>query len=284
MAPIVRYVPTFTTTPAAPSELMTTALDLLRGTAKGTTSTRALKQLTLRLDAAHTAASHIERIQQVVSRVTRESETCARDLAALRADIAEHTLRRAGCEFQSDQLAQERALLPRRIKEGDELATLRHRIAKARLQAELKDVQQEARRARTAPPATTSTTPNLDAERQAMEREGALTDARRIVEDITAEHVPTDARQPHHAYAGCVYLAARLDGASPADAAAYTRTVVADRIAAGVTVKPAERTALKQRYDELKARLDGAAKKRDGAFFLDALDHLGNGNGSQRPS
>lgn len=284
MTSIVRSTPPPTPSPlAAPSEFVTAALDVLRVASNLKTRPRALQQLTTRLDAGHSAIGHIERIQQVVIRVTREGETCTRDVARLRAEIAEHALRRDVAAFQSDQLNRERALLPTRVQERDELATLQHRIAKARLQAELKEVEQ-VRRARTAPNAGTSTTPNLDAERATMDRERALTDARRIVEDITAEHVPTDGRHPHHAFAGCVYLAERLNGTTPADAAAHTRAVVADRITSGAIVTLDDRIELKLRYDELKARLDGAAKQRNGAFMLDALNHLGNGNGSQRVS
>jgi hypothetical protein len=284
MTSIIRYTPASTLSPlAAPSEFVTAALDVLRVASNLKTRPRALQQFTARLEAAHVATGHIERIQQVVIRVTRESETCARDVSRFRADIAEHDLRRDVAEFQSDQLAQERALLPTRTQERDELAELQHRIAKARLQAELDEIE-HSRPSNPTTASVASTTPNLDAERATMDRERALTDARRIVEDITAEHVPTDARQPYHAFAGCLYLAARLDGLSAADAAAHTRGVVADRITSGANVTLDDRIAFKLRYDELKTRLDGAAQKRDGAFMLDALHHLGNGNGSQRPS
>ena len=284
MAPIVRYVPTVTTTPvAAPLELVTSAFDILRVASNLKTRPRALQQLTARLDAARVAAGHIERIQQVICRVTRESETCARDVAALRADIAEHNLRRGVADFQSDQLNQERALLPTRVQEHDELASLEHQLATARLQEQLDEIEQ-ARRARTAPTARASTTPNLDAERAAMERESALTDARRIVEDVSAEHIPMDARQPYHAFAGCVYLTERLNGATPADAAAHTRAVVADRIASGAEMTLNDRLAHKFQYEQLKTRLDRAAKTRDGVVLLDALHKMGAGNGSERPA
>ncbi|HET8797907.1 MAG TPA: hypothetical protein VFO89_09470 [Thermoanaerobaculia bacterium] len=215
--------------------------------------------------------------------MTRASETCARDIAALRADVAAHDVRRFACEFQKDQIERERAQLPERMREHDELASLEHQVAKARLQAQLDEFEQ-ARRARTAPNARASTTPNLDAERAAMERERALTDARRIVEDVSAEHIPMDARQPYHAFAGCVYLTERLNGATPADAAAHTRTVVADRIASGAEMTLNDRLAHKFQYDMLKPRLDGAAKTREGVVLLDALHKMGAGNGSERPA
>ena len=111
-------------------------------------------------------------------------------------------------------------------------------------------------------------------------------EATSVLREVQAGVVLADARHPFHAFAGCLYLRARLDGDDAHAAALRARDELIAHLRDGSDFTPPERRAFRREYDDLKKRLDAKADARQGATFLSMLKHVGaasapaNGNGA----
>lgn len=111
-------------------------------------------------------------------------------------------------------------------------------------------------------------------------------EAASVLREVQAGVVLADTRHPYHAFAGCLYLRARLDGDDAHAAAMRARDELIAHMREDHEFTPAERKEFRREYAELKKRLDAKADARQGATLLSMMQHVGaasapaNGNGA----
>lgn len=237
---------------------------------------------------ASEAMAAAEKIALAMIRVKIATDECLAETARLETDIAAYEVQQLALGLQADELEHARKALPARMVDEASLEQLRRDVQRAKLNVELHAVQ--ALDAFTYPASDRaahppSVTPNLDAERAAAARQRREAEARWIIEDVQAGHVPTGAETPYHAFAACIFVSAQLEGLSVKDAAARAGQVVFDRLVARHPMFAGDPARYKEEYVELKKRLDALTGNRQTATVLAAMQRLGasaagtNGNG-----
>ncbi len=216
--------------------------------------------------------------------IARVSATSARDIERLGAEIASFRAIRDAHALESFGIGEQKKHLPGIIAEESKVRTcaaqaaweelterrdviLRHRAAdKERLADE-----RAARRAQLAHAQATRTA-RADAARKKNDEAAA-----RITQDVQLGSVPMGPNQPFHAFAACVYLAARLDdGLSGDEAATRTREAVLARMTTGAPSSE-ETQAYQSAYQELKRRATAAAHRQDASEIFAAAENLAGG-------
>jgi hypothetical protein len=111
-------------------------------------------------------------------------------------------------------------------------------------------------------------------------------EATSVLREVQAGVVLADARHPYHAFAGCLYLRARLDGDDAAAAALRARDELIAHMREDREFTPAQRKEFRREYEHLKKQLEGKTETRQGAALLAMLERVGaasgpsnNGNG-----
>jgi len=250
----------------------------------GQLSRRQTERLRRATDTLSDVVGDIERVVTHGENIARASATLARDVEELAAEIDEFQTKRAENAVRRVEAAE-------RAKHVGEAARqeLRVRTLTATVQAEDLQAQLDARRAAraqaeeraaqeriTIQQRTDRTRATRDA-RAAVLREKHEHEATRIVQDVQIGAVPADAAHPYHAYAACVYLAARVDDGLTTDAAiSRTRDAVL-RLMLGVEVAPETIARYHEAYVELKARATSAARHRDTTDLFAAAEAFAGG-------
>ncbi|MBV8517652.1 MAG: hypothetical protein JO197_09655 [Acidobacteria bacterium] len=151
---------------------------------------------------------------------------------------------------------------------------------KARLDA-LEAPRKEAARQAKAGPATRPLPVDrvqaaLDAKADAARKKNE-SDAARIVRDVQIGAVAADEQHPYDGYAGCIYLAAKLDdGLTSAEAADRTREAVLAMML-GTDVSPEQVALYYTAYEALKERAAAAAKRSEATELFAAAEALTGG-------
>jgi len=248
---------------------------------RGQLSRRQADRLRRDTDTLAHVVGNIERVVTHGEHITRASATLARDVEQLAAEIDEFQTKRAENAVRRAEAAERAKLVGGVVKEQLRVQSLTATLQADDLQAQLDarhaaralEQQRAAQERITLQQRTDRTRASRDA-RAALVREQHEHEAARIVHDVQIGAVPADAAHPYHAYAACVYLAARLDDGLATDAAiARTRDAVL-RLMLGVDVAPETIARYHEAYVELKARAASAARRRDTTDLFTAAEAL----------
>jgi hypothetical protein len=237
----------------------------------------------------------IEGVTQSIRRIAADGDRMAAGAAACARDIAECEAAVASYQAAAAASAAQRAEAEERKKLAADVVQKESRVRglTADVQAEELEVRLAALKAQhipvpapamreAAPRSSAAATPTADAALLAR----LSAEAASILRGVLAGVVLADARHPYHAFAGCLYLRARLDGDDAAAAALRARDELIAHMREDHEFTPAERKALRREYDDLKKRLDAKADAHEGATLLSMLKHVGapsapaNGNGA----
>ncbi|MEO8378274.1 MAG: hypothetical protein ABI779_01300 [Acidobacteriota bacterium] len=220
--------------------------------------------------AATAAARDMERCTTDIDvlMTTRATNAVTRKEAAERekhvAGVVQQAMRvqRLTAEVQAEELAQRLAALKAARPDRATTSTT-HPAAPRSSPASAKDAARDALLARLSAEATS------------------------VLREVQAGVVLADARHPYHAFAGCLYLRARLDGDDAQAAALRARDELLAHMREDREFTPPERKAFRREYEDLKKRLDAKADARQGATLLSMMQHVGaasapkNGQGVQ---
>jgi hypothetical protein len=256
---------------------------LVRRAAAGDLTPRRAKRLTVVLQHAARITESIIQIAEECDRMAVDAAVSAREVAQCEADIAAFDALRAEAEERATHAAavvrkesRVRELIADVQAEEFELRLAALRAEKARSEAPAVPPIAQQRR-------PTVQTPD---EREVL-LERVEAEAARIVREVQAGSVPTGSKHPYHAFAGCLYMQAKLDGHAARLAASFAQRELVSQMLTGSELTPAQITALGREYLALKKRVDGAADVRKNAAVLDALSRFGaaptssNGEGIQ---
>lgn len=263
---------------------------LVRSAAAGDLTPRRAKRLTVTLEHAKRITESIiqiaddgNRMAAAAAAAARDIEQCTTDVDALVTKRAESAVKRTEADERKKHVAgvvQQEMRVQRLTAEvqGEELAQRLAALKAAR-----------PNRATTTPtqPAASRSSPasakdaGADALLARLSREAAS-----VLREVQAGVVLADARHPFHAFAGCIYLRARLDGDDAHAAAMRARGELIAHMREDREFSPPERKEFRREYVELKKRLDATADARQGAALLSIMKHVGaasapgNGNGA----
>jgi len=251
----------------------------------GTISRREAERLRLASSTLGSVVQTIERVATHGENIARSSARLVRDIEQFATEVDDFQTKRTENEVHRVEAAERKKHVRAAVREESRARTLA-----ATLQAEDLQEQLDARRA-----ARERERQRVDQERataeQRVDRNRASRDARvdaarrknegeaaRIARDVQIGAVPADPAHPYHAYAGCIYLAARLeDGLPSEEAAERTRDAVLG-LMLGPTVAPDEIAAYHAAYLDLKARAKTAATHRDTTTELRAAAKVFTGD------
>jgi len=230
--------------------------------------------------AAETVCMFADAVEKIVANtvaIAHAGATCERDLAALKTEMdgfetqqAKNAAERAEAEAHSKAIG----AVIRAELEGRELtATLRN--AQLRQQIAALTIVAPAAAVQSTAPAGQSHrgTRVSDVDDATLVRLSG--EAQEIVRQVQAGNIPQGIRHPHHAFAGCLYLRARLDGLDPSTAAKHAREELVAHFLHGAELTGAQIRAFRQEYLELKKRLDADAASKQGTSALKALQPFG---------
>ncbi len=237
--------------------------------------------------ATDTLTGVVDNIVDIVTQgenIARSGAQLSRDIEQLATDIDDFQTKRAENETRRAEAAERTKRVATAVKEE-----LRVRTLTASLHAEELQDQLDARRATRDREKTRADQERISAQ-QRVDRSRVTRDARadaarrknegeanRIVRDVQIGAVPADPAHPYHAYAACIYLAAKLDEHLPStDAAERTREAVL-ALMLGAAVAPDEITAYHAAYIDLKERAKAAAKHRDTSDLFAAAEAFAGG-------
>jgi len=251
---------------------------------RGQLSRRQAERLRRATDTLADVVGDIERIVTHGENIARQSAQLARDVELLAAEIDEFQTKRAENAVRRAEAAERAKLVGGVVKEqlrvqfltatlqGDDL----HAQLDARRAARAQEQERIAQERITIQQRTDRARATRDA-RAALVREKHEHEAARIVRDVQIGAVPADTAHPYHAYAACVYVAAKLDEhLSSADAATRTRDAVPERMLGG-DLAPDEIAAYHAAYVDLKTRAAAAARQRDTADLFAAIEPFAGG-------
>jgi len=238
-----------------------------------------------RLRRATTALTGIvEDIEQVASHgenIARSSAQLARDIEHLASEVDEFQTKRAENEARRAEAAERKKHVGAAVREELCVRTLAATLEREELQDQL-DARRtaRAREKQRVDQERALSARRVDRGRATREaraeaaRQKNAGDAARIVRDVQIGAVHADAAHPYHAYAGCVYLSAKLEEAlSSTDAAERAREAVLTMML-GATLAADEIAAYHAAYLDLKARAAAVAKHRDTTEIFDAVEAL----------
>jgi cell division septum initiation protein DivIVA len=164
------------------------------------------------------------------------------------------------------------------------------KLQKRQLQQQLDALDAEAAQKEQPPPPPPAAQPGRfgvrapDITDATLERLSA--DAARIVREVQAGAIPTGVRQPFHAFAGCLYLRAQLDGKDTREAAWVARGELISHMLDDADFSPSQIRAFAKEYEALKRQLREQNEQNRGQSLLASLHNLGvptipkNGNGN----
>lgn len=264
---------------------------LVRSAAAGDLTPRRAKCLTVVFEHATQITESIVQIAEDGNRMTaaaavaaRDIEQCTTDVHALITTRAENAVKRTEADERKKHVAgvvQQEMRVQRLTAEvqAEELSQRLAALKAARPDRTTTSITQPA--ASRSSPASAKDA-DADALLARLSREAAS-----ALREVQAGVVLADARHPYHAFAGCIYLRARLDGDDAHAAAMRARGELIEHMREDHEFSPAERKAFRREYEELKKRLDAKADARQGATLLSMMQHVGaasapgNGTGVQ---
>jgi|GEM_PF-1369592 len=272
---------------------ITNVQEFITRIANGSLSLRGAQRI---VDAAGTACDFADALQRIVrdgAAIARMSATCAYDVAKLRTLMEALKAERAASDLARAEAEARKNAIALVVAEEMDVRTLTARLQKKQLELQLQALEAEAAEKEQPPPPPPAAqagrfgTRIPDITDATMER---LTfDAARIVSEVQAGAVPTGIRQPYHAFAACLYLRARIDGADSRAAAEITRTELVSQMLVPEEFTPNQIRAFVREYKDLKKRFDAQTAETRGASLLQSLTRLGvppiphvprNGNGA----
>lgn len=291
---VVRYQPVVPSlaTRSDVSQSATEAIrTLIQRTAAGDLTPRRAKSLAVVLGHAERITESIvgiaedsDRMAVAAAAAARDIEQCTTDIDALMTTRAANAVTRKEAAEREKHVASaiHQEMRVRRLTAEVQAEELTHRLDA------LKAARPSRTKASTVTPAAQRSDPTSakDADDAAL-RARLSAEAASILREVQAGVVLADARHPYHAFAGCLYLRARLDGDDAAAAALRARDELIAHLRDGSDFTPPERRAFRREYDDLKKRLDAKADARQGATLLSMMQHVGaasapgNGNGVQ---
>lgn len=233
------------------------------------------------VDAAHVVRAFAEELEQLVGHTTAiasAGSVCERDIAALRAEIdAFRTQQAANAAVRAEAHARCEAI-GAAVREELEQRALTAKLRNAQLQQQIDALKAASpsaagvtSNASTSPPTAAMHLPHVDDATLAR----LSGEAKEIVRQVQAGNVPKGIRYPHHAFAGCLYLRARLDGLGAPAAAKHAEAELVAHFVNGAELTAAQIRAFGQEYVDLKRQLDAAAASKQGADALNALHRFG---------
>lgn len=290
---VVRYqpvVPNLATKSDVTQSATEAVRTLIQRTAEGDLSPRRAKRLAVVLGHAEQIVESLIGIAEDNDRMTvaaaaaaRDIERCTTDVDTLMTTRATNAVTRTAADQRKKHVAGvvHQEMRVQRLTAEVQAEELTHRLTA------LKAARPPHAKAATVAPAAQnsgSTCPK-DTDRDVLlarlSREAAS-----ILREVQAGVVLADARHPHHAFAGCLYLRARLDGDDAHAAATRACDELIAHLRDGSDFTPPERRAFRAEYVDLRKRLDAKADARQGATLLSMMQHVGaasapgNGNGA----
>jgi hypothetical protein len=291
---VVRYQPAVPSL-ATKSDVTQSATDairtLIQRTAEGDLTPRRAKRLALVLGHAEQIvesligiAEHNDRMTAAAATAARHIEQCTTDVDTLLTTRTTNAVTRTEAEERKKHVASavQQEMRVRRLTAEVQAEELTHRLDALKA---ARPPRAKAATVATAAPSSGAASPkdsDSDGLLARLSREAAS-----ILREVQAGVVLADARHPHHAFAGCLYLRARLDGDDAHAAATRACDELVAHLRDGADFTPPERRAFRAEYVDLKKRLDAKADARQGATLLSMLQHVGaasapgNGNGVQ---
>jgi len=255
-------------------EFASTATDaiqtLITQIGQGHMSLRDAERLRQKTSTLGGVVDNIERIARHGENIARSSARLVRDIEQLATEIDDFQTKRAENDARRCEADARRAHVAEAVREEQRVRTLTAQNLGDELQEQI-----DARRAARERERQRVEQERVTAE-QRVDRSRAARDARaeaarqkndgeaaRIVRDVQIGAVPADSAHPYHAYAACIYLAARLEDDLPSEQAAERTREAVLGLMLGPTVAPDEIAAYHAAYLDLKARAKTAATHRD---------------------
>lgn len=283
---VVRYQPagpSLATQHAVTQSATDAVRTLVQSAATGDLTPRRAKRLAVVLKHAEQLTESIVGIVEDNDRMAAASAAAARDIEQCTTDIDALLTKRA-----TNAVA--RAEATEREKHVVGVVRQQMRVQKLTAEVQAEELAQrlnalKASRPSGAKKATVTTAPQASGPTPAKDAgNNALLarlsrEAASVLREVQAGVVLADARHPYHAFAGCLYLRARLDGDDAAAAALRARDELLAHMREDHEFSPAERTAFRREYGDLKKRLDGKAETRQGATLLSMLQKVGAARG-----
>ena len=290
---VVRYQPAFPSL-ATRSDVTQSATEavrtLLQRAAEGDLTPRRAKRLAVILGHAEQITDSIVRIAEdgdrmavAAAEAARDIERCTTDVDALLTTRGTNAVTRKEAAEREKHVgtAVQQEMRVRRLTAEVQAEELTHRL----------DALKAARLSRAKATTVTTAAPTSGPTSAKDATADALlarlsSEAASVLREVQAGVVLADARHPYHAFAGCLYLRARLDGDDAAAAALRARDELIAHMREDHEFTPAERKAFRREYEDLKKRLDTKADAHQGATLLSMLKHVGaasapaNGNGA----
>jgi hypothetical protein len=263
---------------------------LVQRAAEGDLTPRRARRLAVILEHAKQITESIVRIAEDGDRMAVAAAAAARDIERCTTDVDALMTTRATNAVKRKEAAEREAHVASAVQQE-----MRVRRLTAELQAEelthrldaLKAARPSRAKATTVTAAAPSSAPTSAKDATADALLARLSsEAASILREVQAGVVLADARHPYHAFGGCLYLRARLDGDDAHAAAMRARGELIAHMREDHEFTPAERKEFRREYAELKKRLDAAADTRQGATLLSMMKHVGaasapgNGNGA----
>lgn len=256
---------------------------LVRRAAEGDLAPRRAKSLRVVLEHAVKITGSIVQIAEDCDRMVVDAAVAAREVAQCTADIAALEALRVEAEERAKNAA---TVVQKESRVRELTADVKAEELELRLAAlRAEKACQEAPAVAPVAPQRRPAAQTPDQGEVLLERVEA--EAARIVREVQAGSVPTGSKHPYHAFAGCLYMQAKLDGHTTRLAASFAQRELVSQMLTGSELTLAQITALGREYLALKKRVDGAADARKSAAVLDALSRFGaappssNGDGVQ---
>lgn len=263
---------------------------LVRHAAAGDLTPRRARRLTAILQQAERITESIVQIAEDSNRMAAAAASAARDVAQCEADIAAYDAAAAASAALRAEAKERANRAPVVVQKESRVRELTADVQAEELELRLAALQAEKTRAAApaALPVAQQRRPTVHTpdERDAL-LERVEEDAARIVREVQAGSVPTGPKHPYHAFAGCLYMQAKLDGHSARLAASFAQRELVSQMLTGSDLTSAQIAALGREYFALKKRVEGATDARKHAAVLDALSRFGaapassNGEGVQ---
>jgi hypothetical protein len=263
---------------------------LLENAATGRVSPRQARRLQTVLTSAKGIAATIFDIVEDGDRMAAEAAECGRRIAQCDAGIAAFRAAEAQSAAARTEAEERATHLPKVVEQEMRLRKLTAQVQAEELATRLAALK-AARPAKTKPATSNDTTPKPSASTRPSPEDALLarlsSEAAAVLREVQAGSVPTDARHPFHAFAGSVYLRARLDGDDARTASTRAQDALVAHMRESHEFTASERKAFRRAYDDLKKELDGTSEARQGERFLSMLGRVGaasapsNGRGVQ---
>jgi hypothetical protein len=247
-------------------------------------SLRQAEQLRRTTSTLHGVVENIERIAKHGESIARSSARLVRDIEQFASEVDDFQTKRAENDARRAEADARREHAPAAVREEQRVRTLTAQNVGDELQAQI-DARRAARERErqrveqeraTAEQRVDRRRATRDARTEAARRKNA-DEATRIVHDVQIGAVPADPAHPYHAYAACIYLAARLEDDLPSAAAAERTHDAVLGLMLGTTVAPEEIATYHADYLDLKERAKTAATHGDTAGIIAAVEAIARG-------